>query len=369
MPDGADERDRALQGRHAGSVVGHAGWARRARAMRQDRRPADGESDLSSAADGRRLRPQAARLLQFPRLRREDGDGDARHAREAHLHARAGHAARFLPPERDEPLPRALDAKGMPSPGPTTTRPTTVRNPRRISIYGIPNQAIRYGKVPTHVPTGPWRSVEASWHGFFIESFIDELAHAANMDPVAYRLQLLADKPRHAVVVAGCGQAPAGARRCRKGKARGIAMVECFETIVAHVAEIEVGRTARSKSTASCRRSIAAWRSIPTASRRRSKAASSTGCPPRCSARSRSTRARSCSELPGLRRGAAGGMPEIEVHIVESGAALGGAGEPGTPPIAPAVTNAIFAATGIRVRELPLKNVSLASSRPQSARL
>ncbi|MGD0865387.1 MAG: hypothetical protein ABSA49_07510, partial [Rhizomicrobium sp.] len=61
--------------------------------------------------------------------------------------------------------------------------------------------------------------------------------------------------------------------------------------------------------------------------------------------------------------------PTIEVHIVESGAALGGAGEPGTPPIAPAVTNAIFAATGIRVRELPLKNVSPASSRPQSVRV
>ncbi len=87
----------------------------------------------------------------------------------------------------------ALDAKGIPIAWANDYTTDGGADTEAHIDYGVPNQDIRYVKVETHVPTGPWRSVEASWHGFFIESFVDELAHAANMDPVAYRLQLLGD--------------------------------------------------------------------------------------------------------------------------------------------------------------------------------
>src|SRR6516225_9298067 len=70
-------------------------------------------------------------------------------------------------------------------------------NPEAHIFYAVPNQAYATAKVAAYVPTGPWRSVEASWHGFFIESFIDELAHEAKKDPLEFRRALLQEKPRH----------------------------------------------------------------------------------------------------------------------------------------------------------------------------
>ena len=109
----------------------------------------------------------------------------------------------------------ALDNKAMPLAWTNDYTTDGGANPEAHIIYAIANQEIRTAKVATHIPTGPWRSVEASWHGFFIESFVDELAHAADKDPVAYRLALLENAPRHHAVVktaARCrrmGQAPA----------------------------------------------------------------------------------------------------------------------------------------------------------------
>ncbi|MGH6878129.1 MAG: molybdopterin cofactor-binding domain-containing protein, partial [Rhizomicrobium sp.] len=114
-------------------------------------------------------------------------------------------------------------------------------NPEAHILYSIPNQAIRVAKVATHVPTGPWRSVEASWHGFFIESFVDELAHHAGADPVAYRLKLLTDKPRHAATLALAAHKAGWGSPLASGRGRGVALVECFKTIVCHVAEVSVG--------------------------------------------------------------------------------------------------------------------------------
>jgi isoquinoline 1-oxidoreductase beta subunit len=264
----------------------------------------------------------------------------------------------------------ALDAKGIPIAWANDYTTDGGADTEAHIDYGVPNQDIRYVKVETHVPTGPWRSVEASWHGFFIESFVDELAHAANADPVAYRLQLLSDKPRHAEVIRQAADKAGWGTPMPKGKARGIAMFESFETIVAHVVEIEVAPD----GTLKVDRVVAAVDCGSAVNPDGLKAQIEGGIIYGLSAAlfgeiTIDKGAVVQQSFPDYDVVRFKECPTIEVHIVESGAALGGAGEPGTPPIAPAVTNAIFAATGIRVRELPLKNISLAAARPQSAAL
>ena len=264
----------------------------------------------------------------------------------------------------------ALDAKGMPVAWANDYTTDGGADEQAHIDYGVPNQEVRYAKVPTHVPTGPWRSVEASWHGFFIESFVDELAHAANMDPVAYRLQLLGEKPRHAEVIRQAAARAGWGTPMPNGKARGIAMFESFETIVAHVVEIEVApdgtlKVDRVVSAVDCGSAV-----NPDGLKAQIEGGIIYGLSAALFGEITIDKGAVMQQsFPDYEVVRLAQCPQIEVHIVESGAALGGAGEPGTPPIAPAVANAIFAATGIRVRELPLKNVSLAAARPQSARL
>jgi isoquinoline 1-oxidoreductase beta subunit len=190
------------------------------------------------------------------------------------------------------------------------------------------------------------------------------------MDPVTYRLQLLADKPRHAEVVRQVAAKAGWGTPLPKGKARGIAMVESFETIVAHVVEIDLApdgtlKVDRVVSAIDCGMAV-----NPDGLKAQIEGGIIYGLSAALFGEITIDKGAVVQQsFPDYDVIRLADCPTIEVHIVESGAALGGAGEPGTPPIAPAVTNAIFAATGIRVRELPLKNVSLASSRPQSARL
>jgi isoquinoline 1-oxidoreductase beta subunit len=264
----------------------------------------------------------------------------------------------------------ALDAKGMPVAWTNDYTTESGADEQAHIDYGIPNQEIRYVKMTTHVPTGYWRSVESSWHGFFIESFVDELAHAANMDPVAYRLQLLADKPRHAEVVRQVAAKSGWGTPLPKGQARGIAMVESFETIVAHVVEIEIApdgalKVDRVVSVVDCGMAV-----NPDGLKAQIEGGIVYGLSAALFGEITIDKGAVVQQsFPDYDVVRFKECPAIEVHIVDSGAALGGAGEPGTPPIAPAVTNAIFAATGIRVRELPLKNISLAATHPQSAAL
>ncbi|MBO0911426.1 MAG: xanthine dehydrogenase family protein molybdopterin-binding subunit, partial [Acidobacteria bacterium] len=224
-------------------------------------------------------------------------------------------------------------------------------------VYGVPNQAYGTVKIATHVPTGPWRSVESSWHGFFIESFIDELAHQANRDPLDYRRALLRSRPRHLAVLNLAAEKARWGTPLAPGHGRGMAMVECFGTIVAHVAEVEVTPEGKVKvdrfvAAADCGQAV-----NPDGFRAQMEGGIIFGLS-----------AALFGEIT-IRDGAVvqqnfpdfqvvhlGNCPDIEVHIHDSHARLGGAGEPGPPPVAPALTNAIFAATGHRIRDLPILN-------------
>jgi len=265
----------------------------------------------------------------------------------------------------DMPLAWSADYTTNDGPNPAADKGA---NPQAHIPYGIPNQEYRTAAVPTHIPTGPWRSVEASWHGFFVESFIDELAHEAKADPYTYRAQLLLAKPRHLAVLKKAAEAASWSTPLPPGQARGIAMFESFESIVAHVAEVEVtpeGRLVvhRIVSAVDCGMAV-----NPDGLKHQIEGGIIFGLSAALhGAITIDKGAVVQANFPDYEMVRLAETPEIEVHIVESDAPLGGAGEPGVPPVAPAVTNAIFAVTGIRIRELPIAGQSLIGRPTQSA--
>ena len=220
--------------------------------------------------------------------------------------------------------------------------------------YAIPNMRVGHSLADCPVPLGFWRSVGNSFSGFLTESFIDELAHQAGVDPGAFRLATLIDKPRHAAVLRAVLDAAGPLGRQSPGVGRGVAMVESFGSIVAEVAEVVVAadglRVTRVWAAIDCGRIV-----NPDSVKAQIESGINYGL---------------SAALHGRATFAAGDAvernfdthkvltlaeaPAIEVILIASTAAPGGVGEPGTPPIAPAVANAIYAATGTRRRDLPL---------------
>lgn len=227
-------------------------------------------------------------------------------------------------------------------------------------FYGVPNQEYGTVKVETHVPTGPWRSVEASWHGFFVESFIDELAHVGRRDPLEYRCSLLQNKPRHLATLKLAAEKAGWGKPLPANRGRGLAITQCFGTIVAHVSEVEVAddgavKVRRFTTAADCGMAV-----NPNGFKAQMESAVIFGLSAALFGEITIDRGAVVQEnFPDYPVVHLADCPEIEVHIRESDAPLGGAGEPGIPPVAPALTNAIFAATGVRIRALPVKNHAL----------
>lgn len=233
--------------------------------------------------------------------------------------------------------------------------------------YAIPNLTVDL-HTPEDIPVPVlwWRSVGSSHTAFSTETFIDEVATAAGQDPVALRLQLLAGHPRHAGVLklaadrAGWGTPLAAKPGERRG--RGIAVHESFSSYVAQVAEVTVRpdgaiRVDRVVCAVDCGTAI-------NPDNIRSQVEGGVGFALGAALHERITLKEGRVEqgnfdgFPVLRIHE---MPVVEVHIVASGAAPTGIGEPGVPPLAPAVANAIAAATGQRLRRLPFDPAELAA--------
>ena len=220
--------------------------------------------------------------------------------------------------------------------------------------YAIANIRVAHSLAECPVPTGFWRSVGHSFSGFLTESFTDELAHSAGADPGAFRLAMLADKPRHAAVLRAVLKAGGPLGLQSPGVGRGVALVESFGSIVAQIAEVVVTpegfRVSRVWAAVDCGRTI-----NPDSVRAQIESGINYGLSAalngRVSFAAGEAVERNFDTAPVLMLADA---PAIEVIIIASTESPGGVGEPGTPPIAPAVANALFAATGQRRRDLPL---------------
>ena len=218
--------------------------------------------------------------------------------------------------------------------------------------YEFANQRIRHVIVDSAVPLGYWRSVGHSHNAFFKESFIDELAHAAGKDGVDFRRALLARHPRHLAVlnaaVERAGAAP-------EGRAHGVALHQSFGTIVAQVAEVSVEdkeiRVHRVVCAVDCGLAV-----NPNIIAQQVESAVVFGLSAalfgQVTFKDGKVEQSNFHDYQVLRMNQA---PQVETIIMASTAHPEGMGEPATPPIAPAVANAVFRLTGQRLRSLPLK--------------
>jgi isoquinoline 1-oxidoreductase beta subunit len=230
-------------------------------------------------------------------------------------------------------------------------------------LYGIPNLQVELHSPKNEVPVQWWRSVGHSHTGFSVEAFLDEVAHGGGKDPYQLRRTLLANEPRMLAVLDLVAQKANWGSALPAGRARGIATHFSFDSYVAQVAEVSVEkdgtvRVHRVVAAVDCGRTVnpdtvkgqieggiifgltAALKTEITLEKGR-------------------VQQRNFNDYPMVRMFES---PAIEVYIVPSTEHPTGVGEPGVPPVASAVANAIFAATGKRVRRLPIKPEDLRSA-------
>ena len=255
--------------------------------------------------------------------------------------------------------PGILAQKGR-MPANVSVDPAAVAGARDLP-YDIPNVQVEWVNKDLGVPVGFWRSVGSSQNAFVTESFIDELAHAAGKDPFEYRRALLGKSPRHKAVLelaaarAGWGAPPAA------GRGRGIAVAFSYGSYAAHVVEASVAADGRVR----VHRVICAIDCGIAVNPDQVKAQMEGGAVYALTAAlygqiTIDGGSVQQSNFHDYRMMRIDEMPVVETHILDSGAAPGGLGEPGVPPVAPALCNAIFAVTGKRIRSLPIRPDQLA---------
>ena len=231
--------------------------------------------------------------------------------------------------------------------------------------YAIPNQSIRVVDGDTHVPIAAWRSVDHSQQTFFTESFVDEIAHRSGKNPYQFRMEMLAEHPRHRKVLEVAAEAAGYGQNLPQGHALGIAVQESFGSIVAEVAEVSLDANNRPVVHKVTCAIDCGWAVNPDTVEAQVESGIIYGLTAALYGEITIENGRVAqNNFPDYQMVRMNDAPEIDVHIVESGEALGGLGEPSTPPLAAAVSNGLYILTGQRVRELPLKNHDFSRSTP-----
>ncbi|OYY83646.1 MAG: twin-arginine translocation pathway signal protein, partial [Methylophilales bacterium 16-45-9] len=221
-------------------------------------------------------------------------------------------------------------------------------------VKGVANHHVSLHTPKSPIPVLWWRSVGHSHSAFVMESLIDELAHAAGKDTLEYRRTLLKDHPRHLAALNLAAEKAGWGKPLPKGVFRGIAVHESFGSYVAQVAEVSVNKGAVKVHRVVC--AIDCGLSVNPDSlvaQMESSVAFGLGAAlqSKITFKDGMVEQSNFHDYNVLRMA---DMPKVEVHIVPSTEKMGGVGEPAVPPLAPAVTNAIFAATGKRIRSLPI---------------
>ena len=229
--------------------------------------------------------------------------------------------------------------------------------------YAIPNLKVDLTTMDAGVPVLWWRSVGSTHTAYAVEAFLDELAEAAGKDPVEFRLAMLKDKPRHAGVLRLAAEKAGWGTPAAEGRFRGVAVAESFMSYVAQVAEVSVAEGNRIKvekvvCAVDCGVAI-----NPDQIRAQMEGGIGFGLGAILKSELTLTGGKvDQGNFDGYDVLRLNEMPQVEVHIVQSSEPPTGVGEPGVPPIGPAVANAVYAATKKRIRVLPFTRNDLTAA-------
>ena len=228
--------------------------------------------------------------------------------------------------------------------------------------YTVPNLLVEHAMRNPPVPPGFWRGVNVNQNAIYMESFLDELAHAAGKDPLEFRRKLMANHPKSLAVLNAVAEKAGWDKPAAKGVHRGLAVCKAFASHVAACAEVSVDKSGSLKIHRIVAATDPGYAVNPQQIEAQVEGSFVFGLSAllygECTIKDGSVEQQNFNSYPSMLMSE---MPKVEVIVMPSGGFWGGIGEPTIAVAAPAVLNAIFAATGKRVRQFPLKNTELGS--------